>query len=92
MEQYFHNYGMHLIDARHIDNISDEELKGGVNMCATLDYFETKGREKGREEGVSLSAKVFKQIKAGNTSNKVIAAACQCTEQEVERIRSEFEI
>ncbi len=106
MENHVHNYGMHIIDARHmtdeeincfegdmkaflimlkdsysreslenviakhretwyalseikkdnrykdyIDSVSDKELEEGVTMCATLDYYETKGKDQGKLEG-----------------------------------------
>ncbi len=105
VKKYIHNYGMHLIDARHmkvedieyfegdlrafllmlkdsysaeqmenivakhretwyalseikndkrykeyIDRVPDELLKEGISMCATLDYYETKGRNAGVEQ------------------------------------------
>lgn len=37
--------------AEYIDSVSDEELSGGVNMDATLDYIEARGKIKGKEEG-----------------------------------------
>ncbi len=107
MEEHVQNYGMHIIDARHmteeeincfegdmnpflimlkdsysreslenvvakhretwyalseikkdnrykdyIDSVSDEELEEGVTMCATLDYYETKGKDQGKREGM----------------------------------------
>ena len=37
-------------------------MKGGVNMCATLDYFETKGREEGREDVVSALVETCQEL------------------------------
>ncbi len=31
----------------YIDRVPDEVLKEGISMCATLDYYETKGRNAG---------------------------------------------
>ena len=50
------------------------------------------GKIEGKEEGVNLSAKIFKEIQAGNNENQSIAQACDCSELEVEKIRTAFGI
>ncbi|MEZ3444520.1 MAG: hypothetical protein K1W30_05175 [Lachnospiraceae bacterium] len=46
----------------------------------------------GETNGVTRSAKVFKAIQAGETDNNVIAALCDCTVENVVKIRKEFGI
>lgn len=37
--------------AEYIDRVSDEELKGGIYMDATLDYIEKRGEQRGEKRG-----------------------------------------
>lgn len=48
--------------------------------------------ETGKEMGVELSAKVYRQIMSGERDNSVIARSCGCTLQEVTEIRKAFGI
>lgn len=59
-----------------------------TDMCkAWEEHLET-----GKEMGVELSAKVYRQIMSGERDNSVIARSCGCTLQEVTEIRKAFGI
>lgn len=72
------------------------EKEATTDMCkAWEEHLETGkeiGKEIGKELGVELSAKVYRQIMAGERDNSVIAENCSCTLQEVVEIRKAFEI
>lgn len=46
----------------------------------------------GIEQGIELGSRIFKAIQSGVTDNNVIAETCECTIEEVERIRKQFGI
>ena len=50
------------------------------------------GIEQGIEQGIELGSRIFKTIQSGVTDNNVIAKTCDCTIEEVERIRKQFGI
>ena len=50
----------------------------------------SQGISQGVDRGVSLSAAVFRAVNAGLTDNAGIASKCDCTIDEVEKIRSAF--
>ena len=49
-----------------------------------------KGISQGISQGVNHSAAVFRAINSGLTDNAGIAAKCDCTVEELEKIRSAF--
>ena len=49
-----------------------------------------KGFSQGISQGISLSAAIFRAVNAGLTDNAQIAAKCDCTVDEVEKIRAAF--
>ena len=77
-----------------MDNKEKYEHEGGYNMCLALKEMmedsELAGIEKGISQGISLSAAIFRAVKAGQTDNVAIAAKYDCTMDEVEKIRSAF--
>lgn len=72
-----------------------DNAKGGVNMCQALTEMlqdeRNEGREVGREEGMLLTARIFKAVRQGNT-NEQVAKLCECTLEEVVNVRKAFEI
>ena len=50
------------------------------------------GFEKGKKEGIEIGIRIYKEITAGKTDNRMIAESIGCTPEEVEKIRKQFEI
>ena len=77
-----------------MNNKEKYEHEGEYNMFLALremmEDSELAGIQKGISQGVSLSAAVFRAVNAGLTDNAGIAAKCDCTIDEVEKIRSAF--
>lgn len=48
--------------------------------------------ENGKEEGITIGIRVYKEILNGVTDNKLIAKASGCTVEEVEKIRKQFSL
>ena len=72
------NRGIKIGESRGIKIGESRGIKSGIKI--------------GETNGVTRSAKVFKAIQAGETDNNVIAALCDCTVENVVKIRKEFGI
>ena len=88
-----------MIDAtKFINNKEKYEHEGEYNMCRAIKEMmednwndgELAGIEKGINRGVNLSAAIFRTVNLGLTDNAQIAAKCDCTIDEVEKIRAAF--
>lgn len=84
-----------MIDAtKFMNNKEKYEHEGKYNMCLAIKEMmedsELIGIQKGVSQGISLGAAIFRAVNAGLTDNAQIAAKCDCTVDEVEKIRSAF--
>ena len=76
-----------MIDAtKFINNKEKYEHEGKYNMCLAIKEM----MEDSVDRGVNLSAAVFRAVNAGLTDNVEIASDCDCTVDEVEKIRAAF--
>ena len=76
-----------------IEKKDDYKTEGGYDMCQAIKELIEDSKAEGRTEGLALNAKIFKFIQANNNiDSESIAAACECTLDDVIEFRTAFGI
>ena len=75
----------------HKDNVFCLLYRNKKNLLSLYNAMNGTSYE-GIEQGIELGSRIFKAIQSEVTDNNVIAETCECTIEEVERIRKQFGI
>ena len=87
-ERYKEGSGYNMCQA--IREMLDDSINQGISQGISQGIRQ--GIDLGKNQGVTLSAAVFRAIRSGLSDTQEIAAYCGCTEEDVLSVRKAFEI